>query len=50
MFWLTYFHATGESQQWACYENTINPNKALFTFSLISENRKWGFQDKNDHF
>ena len=50
MFWLTYFHATGKSQQWAYYENTINPNKAFFTFSLISENRKWGFQDKNDHF
>ena len=33
---LAYFHATGKSHQWPCYENTINPNKAFFTFSLIS--------------
>ena len=33
---LAYFHATGKSQQWRYYENTINPSKAIFTFSLIS--------------
>ena len=33
---LAYFHAPGKSQQWPFYENTINPNKAFFTFNLIS--------------
>ena len=33
---LTHFHAPGKSQQWLYYENTIDPNKAIFTFSLIS--------------
>ena len=33
---LAYFHAPGRSQQWPYYENTINPYKVFFTFSLIS--------------
>ena len=33
---LAYSHATGKSHQWPYYENTINPNKVVFTSSLIS--------------
>ena len=32
----TMFLAPEKSQQWPYYENTINANKAFFTFSLIS--------------
>ena len=34
--YMAYFHAPGKSQQWPFYENTINPSKAIFSFSLIS--------------
>ena len=31
-----HFHAPGKSQQSPCYEKTMNPNKAFFTFSKLS--------------
>ena len=45
---LSYSHATGNSHQWPFYENTINPSKVFFTFSLISTSLMHLFS-RHDH-